>query len=330
MAGVASNCLDMPFMQAPSHHHSAPAVQYPSGGEPPLINENVPLHQAKYFGDSQRQLTLRQAPMRARVAVGKEKDRKPIDPPPIVQLIDKRSDGKCGLYDSPYLFMTSSLVPENYDEQAKGPELPSNYLVGSLASSVHRLRDTDNVDGGFFVFGDLSVKQEGRYRLRFTLYERDESHSVPSFHFIGELITNVFTVFPAKLFPGMADSTALTRAFSDQGVKVRLRKDSSTMAARKRSRQATESMPNDSRLDRHPKRASYDRETPSLSHYAISELGQMDSSTVSTSLATTASHSPNLFAATGPMSTSRSAGLNLHVPASNYYFGGPQYYQTFN
>lgn len=73
MAGVASNCLDMPFMQAPSHHHSAPAVQYPSGGEPPLINENVPLHQAKYFGDSQRQLTLRQAPMRARVAVGKEK-----------------------------------------------------------------------------------------------------------------------------------------------------------------------------------------------------------------------------------------------------------------
>lgn len=226
--------------------------------------------------------------------------------------------------------MTSSLVPENYDEQAKGPELPSNYLVGSLASSVHRLRDTDNVDGGFFVFGDLSVKQEGRYRLRFTLYERDESHSVPSFHFIGELITNVFTVFPAKLFPGMADSTALTRAFSDQGVKVRLRKDSSTMAARKRSRQATESMPNGSRLDRHPKRASYDRETPSLSHYAISELGQMDSSTVSTSLATTASHSPNLFAATGPMSTSRSAGLNLHVPASNYYFGGPQYYQTFN
>lgn len=27
-------------------------------------------------------------------------DRKPIDPPPIVQLLDKRSDGKSGLYDS--------------------------------------------------------------------------------------------------------------------------------------------------------------------------------------------------------------------------------------
>lgn len=27
------------------------------------------------------------------------------------------------------------------------------------------------VDGGFFVFGDLSVKKEGEYRLRFSLFE---------------------------------------------------------------------------------------------------------------------------------------------------------------
>jgi hypothetical protein len=31
-------------------------------------------------------LTIRQQPDRARVAGGKEKERKPIDPPPIVQL----------------------------------------------------------------------------------------------------------------------------------------------------------------------------------------------------------------------------------------------------
>ncbi|KAK2594701.1 hypothetical protein QQS21_007611 [Conoideocrella luteorostrata] len=327
MTSDVSNCLDMPFMQASGHHHhSAPTVQYLSSGELPLITEDIPLPQPKYYGDSQRQLMLRQAPMHARVAVGKEKDRKPIDPPPIVQLIDKRSDGKSGLYDSPYLFMTSSLVPENYDEQAKGPELPSNYLVGSLASSIHRLRDTDNLEGGFFVFGDLSVKQEGRYRLRFTLYERDQTHSTPSFYFIGELVTNVFTVFPAKLFPGMTDSTALTRTFSDQGVKVRLRKDSSTMAARKRSRQATESTSSSSLLDRQPKRASYDREMPPLSNYSLSDLGHMDSITGSSSLVTTASHNPNLFAATGPLSTSRSTGLDLHIPTSGYYFGGPQYY----
>ncbi|TWU75009.1 hypothetical protein ED733_006058 [Metarhizium rileyi] len=331
MASEVSNCLDLPFMQPSIHHHSVPTIQYLAGGELPIVAEEIPQEQqqqqAKYYGDTHRQLTLRQAPMHARVAVGKEKDRKPIDPPPIVQLIDKRSDGKSGLYDSPYLFMTSSLLPENYDELAKGPELPSNYLVGSLASSIHRLRDTDNMEGGFFVFGDLSVKQEGRYRLRFTLYERDQNHPTPSFYFIGELITNVFTVFPAKLFPGMTDSTALTRTFSDQGVKVRLRKDSSTMAARKRNRQANESSSTSSSLlDRQPKRPSYDREMPSLSNYALSELGHMDPISGSSSLVTTASHNPNMFSVSGPLPTSRGPGLDLQIPTSGYYFGGPQYY----
>jgi hypothetical protein len=32
------------------------------------------------------ELTIRQQPERARVAGGKEKERKPVDPPPIVQL----------------------------------------------------------------------------------------------------------------------------------------------------------------------------------------------------------------------------------------------------
>lgn len=55
-------------------------------------------------------------------------------------------------------------------------------------SSLHRLKDVDNtgecesvysydgvliasLDGGFFVFGDLSVKIEGEFRLRFSLFE---------------------------------------------------------------------------------------------------------------------------------------------------------------
>jgi hypothetical protein len=31
-----------------------------------------------------------------------------------------------------------------------------------------------NLDGGFFVFGDLAVKKEGKFRLRFSLYEIQE------------------------------------------------------------------------------------------------------------------------------------------------------------
>lgn len=73
------------------------------------------------------------------------------------------------------------------------PVPPSTALTGTLVSSLHRLKDVDNtgklglgassrliqsgwadsmgLDGGFFVFGDLSVKIEGDFRLKFTLFE---------------------------------------------------------------------------------------------------------------------------------------------------------------
>lgn len=62
-------------------------------------------------------------------------------------------------------------------------------LAGSLVSSLHRLKDVDNKgdldlkphsrhiltdiysDGGFFVFGDISVKVQGTFRLHFSLFD---------------------------------------------------------------------------------------------------------------------------------------------------------------
>lgn len=61
-------------------------------------------------------------------------------------------------------------------------------LAGSLVSSLHRLKDVNNAgmepssfywnrilsawsDGGFFVFGDISVKAQGAHRLRFSLFD---------------------------------------------------------------------------------------------------------------------------------------------------------------
>ena len=73
--------------------------------------------------------------------------------------------------------------------------LPDKALTGTVVSSLHRLKDIENqgkyaggisffvawglsgtnpsrgLDGGFFVFGDLSVKTEGEFRLLFDLYE---------------------------------------------------------------------------------------------------------------------------------------------------------------
>jgi len=66
-------------------------------------------------------------------------------------------------------------------------------MLGQLCSSLHRLKDVDNqgmstlysrfphhrralklslaTDGGFFIFGDLSVKKLGWHKLRFALYD---------------------------------------------------------------------------------------------------------------------------------------------------------------
>jgi hypothetical protein len=55
----------------------------------------------------------------------------------------------------------------------------------------------------------------------FTLYEvRDKE-----VEYIKSITSDAFQVHPAKNWPGMAESTFLTRSFSDQGVRLRLRKE---------------------------------------------------------------------------------------------------------
>lgn len=98
-------------------------------------------------------------------------------------------------------------------------------LAGTLVSSLHRLKDQSNNDGAFFVFGDLSIKIEGTFRLQFNLYEMRDKEC---FH-IQSTQSEPFIVHPQKTFPGMAESTFLTRSFSDQGVRLRLRKEPRTL-----------------------------------------------------------------------------------------------------
>ncbi|KAJ5172408.1 Velvet factor [Penicillium capsulatum] len=173
-------------------------------------------------------LTIRQQPDRARVAGGKEKERKPIDPPPIVQLRvrDEGSYLAQHYLQSPYYFMCCSLYDATDDRPV--PVAPSTALAGTLVSSLHRLKDLDNSDGGFFVFGDLSVKIEGEFRLKFTLFEmRKELVS-----YLKTIVSERFTVSPPKSFPGMMESTSLSRSFAEQGVKLRIRKEPRTMLKR--------------------------------------------------------------------------------------------------
>lgn len=176
-----------------------------------------------------RKLVIKQAPTIGR-AWGKEKDRKPLDPPPIIQLLDDRHH----IFDSPYLFMICTLLSENYETQVGRKELPSTYLCGTRTSSIYCLKDTTSRFGGFFVFGDLAIRQEGTFRLRFSLYDRDDQLDAPNYFFVNEVVTEPVTIFSPKKFPGMPQSTMLTRTFCDQGVKLRLRKDGRSVNTKKR------------------------------------------------------------------------------------------------
>lgn len=89
-------------------------------------------------------------------------DRKPVDPPPIIQLKirddsdpaqyvtgmppvrDQNADFfNCRNYlQSPYYFMCTNLYNSTHDTPSPIP--PHQALAGTLVSSLHRLKDIDN------------------------------------------------------------------------------------------------------------------------------------------------------------------------------------------
>ncbi|KAI9260605.1 velvet factor-domain-containing protein [Phascolomyces articulosus] len=173
------------------------------------------------------QLKLRQQPKQSRMCgVGEKADRRPIDPPPIVQL--KVNDPNLSTTDrssylqNPYYFMYASLMAADLDEELHLlRDGKTRSTTGSVVSSLYHLKDIDNSDAGFFVFPDLSVRVEGNYRLKLSLFEiigKDVFHC-------RSIISDVFIVYSAKKFPGMEESTFLSRAFADQGLKIRIRKE---------------------------------------------------------------------------------------------------------
>ncbi|ORX91184.1 hypothetical protein K493DRAFT_228686 [Basidiobolus meristosporus CBS 931.73] len=100
--------------------------------------------------------------------------------------------------------------------------IPVTAICGTLCSSLYKLKDIDNTYGGFFIFPEISVRVEGNFRLKFKLYEIISGQSI----LMKCAYSNVFTVYSSKGFPGMEESTFLSRSFSDQGARIRIRRGS--------------------------------------------------------------------------------------------------------
>ncbi|KAF9136779.1 hypothetical protein BGX30_010861 [Mortierella sp. GBA39] len=113
--------------------------------------------------------------------------------------------------------------------QSDPPKL-TRILMGSLVVSPILLNNPEGVPGWYFSFPDLSIRTEGTYTLKFSLmrfgsFDFSSSEDGQASLLVAEETSDPFQVFSAKKFPGMTESTELSKAFAKQGLKIPIRND---------------------------------------------------------------------------------------------------------
>lgn len=180
-------------------------------------------------------LTIRQQPAAARACGFGERDRRVIDPPPILELkiTDKATGSPESDGNSMLALHCTLLNPSNQEDETQaqpmGADMQSTRrLMGTLVASPYQAKDERDVAGTFFVFPDLSCRAPGRYRLHFKLLRIDPCNMQQgAVHgTVASIITDVFSVYTAKDFPGMRASSALLKALRRQGLNVGVKKGS--------------------------------------------------------------------------------------------------------
>lgn len=178
-------------------------------------------------------LRIRQQPVAARSCGFGERDRRVIDPPPVVQLVVTdpnltHSQYKKQLRGNHYI-MSCSLYDASGSEVAtfmSGWRRQERQLLGTLISIPFVGEDEHGEEGCFFCFPDLSCRTPGSFRLKFSLVEIEPSRAkeVKRFSELAESYSHIFVVYTAKDFPGMQASTELVKRLRDQGCIIPIKK----------------------------------------------------------------------------------------------------------
>ena len=74
---------------------------------------------------------------------------------------------------NPYIFAYASLLNPDTGEEIPYQDDAMHILTGSIASCVYHLKDPERSYefGAFFVFPDIAVRQEGRFKLKISVYK---------------------------------------------------------------------------------------------------------------------------------------------------------------
>ncbi|KAF9942118.1 hypothetical protein BGZ65_010575 [Modicella reniformis] len=102
--------------------------------------------------------------------------------------------------------------------------MTSRNLTGSTVASGNLLINLENETGVYFIFQDLSVRSEGAYALEFSFSLLPIPVGPPS-SVLATVFSEPFTIYAAKRFPGMTESTVLSKCFASQGIKIPIRKE---------------------------------------------------------------------------------------------------------
>ncbi|SNX86254.1 uncharacterized protein MEPE_04963 [Melanopsichium pennsylvanicum] len=266
------NQPNMPNLRLLQDHYEASGLLQlrTSPSAPPPMLTGLPNHSD---GNRIYMLTIRQQPQQGRLCGMGSKDKRPLDPLPILQLRVLKQDGTddedrhtatqkasdCpenhladssrfytrngylrSYENSPNLILQVSLRKEDPNTRTHSEsvlvEAPdalfpwTRMLEGRLVATANVARDLDGSRACFFIFPDLSIRQEGQFRLAFKLLTLGSS-SLPSpdattsaeGHVLAEALTEPFSVYSPRRFPGMTESTDLAKCLARQGIQVPVR-----------------------------------------------------------------------------------------------------------
>lgn len=160
------------------------------------------------------------------------------------------------------LLSPHSMPPVTIDPRASPSGMFTRNLIGSLCVSAFKLTDPENNLGVWFILQDLSVRTEGSFRyivfLLLSVFPQNRSQLIRSLSrlkmnfvnvgsqsstqslnngtapVLASTYSKVFQVFSAKKFPGVIESTQLSKCFATQGIKIPIRKDGPRGNARDR------------------------------------------------------------------------------------------------
>ncbi|CAD0084101.1 unnamed protein product [Aureobasidium vineae] len=131
----------------------------------------------------------------------------------------------------PQMYPPAQYQPPMPQQQPSSGMFTRN-LIGSLTVNANHLRDPSGKEGHWFVLQDLSVRTEAVFRLKMSFFDVGAGSSDGGSKLstgkrpvLATVFSDPFQVFSAKKFPGVIESTELSKCFAGQGIKIPIRKD---------------------------------------------------------------------------------------------------------